>query len=316
MSRTCSHISDNVIGEVDDDEQIELYQPTMRELSAPNFQNIPWCINEGPDMQKIEIKTAVVHHLPKFSGQQGKSATRHLQDFHGICQTLRPYKATAENFKFKAFHFSLTDMARSWFLSLPSCSIRTWDQMQRQFLAKYYLAAKVGQVLRQGHNESMYDYLENFNALEQSCCNLELPEKLVIEYMLDGLRPLDRMLLDASAGGTIMNLSPAGVRNLIAEVAENARFREEASSHEEFSRTRSVAKGETSSNQMTEEIKQMREMVQKLMMNQMVQVKPCEFCGATNHKTDACHTLQEDTQVDVNVLGEFQNYNNHAPHQQ
>ncbi|CAM8934741.1 unnamed protein product [Rhodiola kirilowii] len=175
----------------------------MKELSAPNFQNIPWCINDGPDMQEIEIKTAVVHYLPKFLGRQGESATRHLQDFHRICQILRPYGATVENFKLKAFHFSLTGMARSWFLSLPSGSIRTWDRMQKKFLAKYYPATKVMQVhrqlqdLRRGHNESMYDYLEKFNALEQSCCKLGLPEKLVIEYLLDGLRPLDRMLLDA-----------------------------------------------------------------------------------------------------------------------
>ncbi|CAM8986756.1 unnamed protein product [Rhodiola kirilowii] len=99
----------------------------MKELSAPNFQNIHWCVNEEPDMQEIEIKTAVVHYLPKFLDRQGESAIRHLQDFHGIYQTLRPYGATMENFKLKAFHFSLTDMARSWFQSLPSCSIRTWD---------------------------------------------------------------------------------------------------------------------------------------------------------------------------------------------
>ncbi|CAM8886620.1 unnamed protein product [Rhodiola kirilowii] len=163
----------------------------MRALSAPNFQNIPMCINEGPDMQEIEIKTAVVHYLPKLSGRQGESATRHLQDFHGICQTLRPYGATVENCKLKSFHFSLTDMARSWFLSLPSGSIRTWDQMQKKFLDKYYPAAKARQVcrqlqdMRQGPNESMYDYLEKFNALEQSCYNLGVPQKLIIE-MLDG----------------------------------------------------------------------------------------------------------------------------------
>ncbi|CAM8937395.1 unnamed protein product [Rhodiola kirilowii] len=95
------------------------YEPTMRDLSAPNFQNIPWCIHEGPDMQEIV-------------------------SFHGICQTLRPYEATVENFKLKAFHFSLTDAAHAWFLSLPSGSIRTWDQMQKKFLDKYYPTAKAG----------------------------------------------------------------------------------------------------------------------------------------------------------------------------
>ncbi|CAM8960344.1 unnamed protein product [Rhodiola kirilowii] len=50
-------------------------------------------------------------------------------------------------------------------------------------------------------------------------------------------------------------------------------------------------------------------------MRQPVQVKPCEFCGAINHKTDAYPTLQEETQVDVNAVGEFQSYNNRAPQQ-
>ncbi|CAM8882334.1 unnamed protein product [Rhodiola kirilowii] len=97
----------------------------MKELSAPNFQNQPWCIDEGPKLAEIEIKSAVVHHLPKFSGRQGESATKHLQSFHGICQTLRPYGVSVEDFKLKAFHFSLTDAANAWFLSLPPGSIRT-----------------------------------------------------------------------------------------------------------------------------------------------------------------------------------------------
>ncbi|CAM8944728.1 unnamed protein product [Rhodiola kirilowii] len=52
------------------------------------------------------------------------------------------------------------------------------------------------QDIKQGPNESMFDYLEKFNRLEQSCCNLGLPEKLIIEYLIDGLTPLDKKLLD------------------------------------------------------------------------------------------------------------------------
>ncbi|CAM8887334.1 unnamed protein product [Rhodiola kirilowii] len=107
----------------------------MKELCAPNFQNKPWCIDEGPELAEIEIETAVVHYLPKFSGRQEESATKHLQTLHGICQTLQPYRVSVENLKLKAFHFSLTDAAHTWFLSLPPCSIRTWDQMQKKFLA-------------------------------------------------------------------------------------------------------------------------------------------------------------------------------------
>ncbi|CAM8940490.1 unnamed protein product [Rhodiola kirilowii] len=202
----------------------------MGELSAPNFRNQPWCIYEGPELEEIAINSAFIHNLPKFSGCQGESATAHLQRLHGICHNLKPYGVELEDFKLKAFYFFLIDAANDLFLSLPSGSIQTWDQMQRKFLNKYYPAGRAMQVrrqlqdLRQGPNETMYEYVEKFNTLEQSCCNLKLPEKLIVEYMLNGLRKLDRKLLDASAGGTLMRLTPAGVRRKIVEVAENARF--------------------------------------------------------------------------------------------
>ncbi|CAM8957012.1 unnamed protein product [Rhodiola kirilowii] len=149
--------------------------------------------------------------------------------------------------------------------------------------------------IMQGPHESMYDYVEKFNAQEQRCCNLGLLEKLIIEYLLDGLRPLYMMLVDASARGTIMKLSPARVRNLIAEVAENARFREEAGRQNEL---------------------KLKEMVKMLVSHQVAQVRACEICSATDHKTDLCPSLQEEEHGDVNVVGIYQNCNNHPQQRQ
>ncbi|CAM8957003.1 unnamed protein product [Rhodiola kirilowii] len=67
-------------------------EPTMRELSAPDFRNQPWCIYEGPELENIAINTSVVHNLPKFSGTHGESAITHLQRLHGICQNLKPMR--------------------------------------------------------------------------------------------------------------------------------------------------------------------------------------------------------------------------------
>ncbi|CAM9000903.1 unnamed protein product [Rhodiola kirilowii] len=186
--------------------------------------------------------------------------------------------------------------------------------MQKKFLDKYYPAGRAMQVrrqlqdLRQGPNETMYEYVEKFNALEQSCCNLGLPEKLIVEYMLNGLRKLDRKLLDNSARGTLMRLTPAGVRKKIVEVAENARFQDESNNKEEFSRTRNVSQVEPPSGTMAEEIKQLKEMMQQVIRRQPVQAKPCEFCGALDHKTDGCSTLVEDDQGEVNAVGDYQSY--------
>ena len=167
-------------------------EPTLKEMSMPVIRNQPWCIDQNPEEDNFEVKTAVVHHLPKFGGLPGEVASRHLQEFNGICQTLRPHNAPEERFKLKVFPLSLTDLAKSWFLSLPSGSIRSWEQMQRKFLDKYYPPAKAAQLrrelqtIRQGPNEAIYEYLERFNALEQSCSHLGLSEKQLVEHLLDG----------------------------------------------------------------------------------------------------------------------------------
>ncbi|CAM8913897.1 unnamed protein product [Rhodiola kirilowii] len=149
-------------------------EPTLGELSAPDFRVQPWCIYEGPELENIVINTSVAHNLPKFSGTRGESAMTHLHRLHGICQNLKPNGVNVDDFKLKAFYFSLIDAANDWFLSLPSGSIRTWVQMQRKFLDKYCPATKTMQVrrqlqdIRQEPNETMYDYLEKFNRLERS----------------------------------------------------------------------------------------------------------------------------------------------------
>ncbi|CAM8965669.1 unnamed protein product [Rhodiola kirilowii] len=261
---------------------------------------------------------SVVHNLPKFSGTNGESAMTHLQRLHGICQNLKPNGVNLDDFKLKAFYFSLIDSANNWFLSLPSGSIRTWVQMQRKFMEKYYPATRAMQVrrqlqdIRQGPNETMYDYLEKFNHLERSCCTLGLPEKLIIEYLIDGLTELDKKLLDASAGGSMMKLSLSGVRELIADVAENARFGEETTHQDKFFRTKNVAQAETSVNSMPEEMRQMKEMMMQFLRKQTVQVRPCEFCGSIDHETNACPTVLVEDPVEINALGGYQGYNNNS----
>ncbi|CAM8889495.1 unnamed protein product [Rhodiola kirilowii] len=167
------------------------------------------------------------------------------------------------------------------------------------------------QELKQGPNENMYEYIEKFNTLEKSCCNLELPEKLVVEYLLDGLRRLDRKLLEASAGGNLMNLTPARVGQKIQEVAESERFQDETTKEDEYARTRIMSKTEPAYSAMAAEIKELKDMMQHVIRRQPVQTKPCGFCAATDHRTDECPTLVEDDQAEVNAVGDYQGYGNH-----
>ncbi|CAM8987450.1 unnamed protein product [Rhodiola kirilowii] len=288
----------------------------MGELSVPSFRDQSWTIYEGPDMAAITVSTAVIHNLPKFSGSKGESAQSHLTRFHGICLNVRPHGVEVDDFKLKAFYFSLQEAATDWFLALPSGSVHTWEQMQKHFINKYYPAGRAAQVrrqlqeLKQGPHETMYEYVEKFLALEKSCCNLELPEKLVVEYMLDGLRKMDRKLLEASAGGQLMNMTPARVKQKIISVAEGERFQDETMKEDEYARTKNVSTVEPSISAVFAELKEMRELMKHVVRRTPVQAKPCEFCTSTEHKTDKCPTLQTDVQADVNAVGNYQSYGN------
>ncbi|CAM8913915.1 unnamed protein product [Rhodiola kirilowii] len=44
-------------------------------------------------------------------------------------------------------------------------------------------------------------------------------------------------------------------------------------------------------------------MMQHVIRRQPVQVKPCGFCAATDHKTDECLTIVEDDQAEINAVG-------------
>ncbi|CAM8908401.1 unnamed protein product [Rhodiola kirilowii] len=61
---------------------------------------------------------------------------------------------------------------------------------------------------------------------------------------------------------------------------------------------------------MPEEMKQMKEMMVQILRMQPVQVKPCEFCSSTDHKTDACPTLIVEEPAEVNAVVGYQGYNN------
>ncbi|CAM8968648.1 unnamed protein product [Rhodiola kirilowii] len=108
----------------------------------------------------------------------------------------------------------------------------------------------------------------------------------------------------------MMNLSLSGIRDLITNVAKNTRFREETTQQEEFCRIKNVAKAEASMSSMPEEMKQLKKMMIQILRRQPVPVKPCEFCGSTDHKTDACPTLIEEESAEVNAVAGYQGYNN------
>ncbi|CAM8994124.1 unnamed protein product [Rhodiola kirilowii] len=205
----------------------------MRGVCAPFIDEEPWCIRLDEDADDIEIKSGVIHHLPKFGGMPDENPLRHLKEFHGICMSMKAASVPENIFKLKTFPFSLESQAKSWLMSLPAGSITSWDQLQRKFMDKYYSHSKAAQtrkelsMLRQGRAETLFDYLERFRHLEESCPNHGIPQRMLLEYFMDGMVLMERRMLDASAQGSILDMYPEEIWELIEKVAESTRYLEE-----------------------------------------------------------------------------------------
>ncbi|RDY05423.1 hypothetical protein CR513_10750, partial [Mucuna pruriens] len=72
--------------------QMENNDRTLKELATPDVVYQPWCI-QYPQLepaQTYELKSGLIHLLPKFHGLAGEDPYKHLKEFHVVCSTMRP----------------------------------------------------------------------------------------------------------------------------------------------------------------------------------------------------------------------------------
>ncbi|CAM8882699.1 unnamed protein product [Rhodiola kirilowii] len=260
----------------------------MRVVCAPYIDEAPCCIRLDEDAEDIEIKSGVIHHLPKFGGMPDENPLRHLKEFHGVCMSMKTASVPENIFKLKTFPFSLESQAKSWLMSLPSGSITSWDQMQRKFMDKYYSHSKAAQtrkelsMLRQGRAETLFDYLARFKLLEESCPNHGIPQRMLLEYFMDGMVLMERRMLDASAQGSILDMYPEEIWELIENVAESTRYLEETH------RTAPVANVNVHS-----ELQELKNMVAQMMTQRPQSNQQVEY--KVNKST--CNSMNNDNAV-------------------
>ncbi|KAM1829946.1 hypothetical protein ACFX14_022701 [Malus domestica] len=100
--------------------------------------------------------------------------------------------------------------------------------MKRAFLEKFFPTSRVILLrkrisgIQQNPGESFPSYYERFKSLVASCPQHQMKEELLIQYFYEGLLPMERQMLDASAGGALVDKTPGAAKVLIANRAHNA----------------------------------------------------------------------------------------------
>ncbi|CAN6566299.1 unnamed protein product [Malus baccata var. baccata] len=206
---------------------------TLKELSASGLDNVaPLCIQYPTAAQgktdEFELKSSLLHHIPKYHGLSMKDPNKHLKEFEVVCSSMTPVNVDGCILKMKAFPFSLMDKAKDWLYELAPGTVTSWESMKRAYLEKFFPTSRIILLrkkisgIQQEEGESFPTYYERFKSLVASCPQHQMKEELLLQYFYEGLLPLERQMLDASAGGALVDKTPMAAKVLIANRALNA----------------------------------------------------------------------------------------------
>ncbi|CAN6445603.1 unnamed protein product [Victoria cruziana] len=181
----------------------------------------------GPN--QYEIKAATINMLPSFHGLANEDPYRHLDLFLDVCATVKITHVEDGALRLRLFPFSLRDRARDWLKSLPpAVSIETWEDLQREFLKKYFPIGKNNHYRRAIslftaiEGESFYQAWERMKDLLRKYPHHQIPKWQVLQGFYDGLTEPHRQVIDSSCGGSLMLKSEDEAWLLYDTLAENS----------------------------------------------------------------------------------------------
>jgi hypothetical protein len=222
----------------------------------------------------------------------------------------------------------LIGKAKDWYLDQPPAVMTNWNTLEEKFLERFFphhkfMEAKTSiAVFSQGSNETLCEAWERYKSMLRKCPNHGFDELTQIHIFRNGLLQQSKLLLDATASGSLLSLSAADATTIIEKMALSDH-------HGEYNRNLSqrkpgvielgtsdamLAQNKFLTNTVEELSKQMSKLISlQEGSGKTKQVASCELCTG-NHPTGHCPPVTEE----VNYMGNQQRqppYQNNAGYQ-
>ena len=287
--------------DLEEEQDMAVDNRSIKELSASELDNaVPLCIQyPGAAAGKtdvFELKSSLLHHIPRYHGLSMEDPNKHLKEFEVVCSSMTPINVDGNILKMKAFPFSLMDKAKDWLYELAPGTVTSWESMKKAFLEKFFPTSRIIVLrkkisgIQQGPGESFPVYYERFKTLVASCPQHQMKEELLIQYFYEGLLPLERQMLDASAGGALVDKTPVAAKILIANRALNAQQYEGVGGrdHAQPSQVNEVS----AISELQSQMANLSTLISQVVEGPKVQsAATCSVCSMHGHHTDQCPQL-------------------------
>ncbi|KAJ9544667.1 hypothetical protein OSB04_024374 [Centaurea solstitialis] len=202
---------------------------TLKDFTEPTYGSTSSITRPdiGPSSFKLKTNLAQFVQQDQFSGSLSENPNDHLDSFLEKCDMIKIPNVSDDAIRLRLFGFSLRDKAKEWLKSHSPNTFTTWDELSRAFLIHFFPPAKTTKLrsdittFTQGETESLYEAWERYKDLQRNCPHHGVPEWLLIQTFCNGLKQDVRISIDAAAGGSIVNKTPAAAKALIEDMASN-----------------------------------------------------------------------------------------------
>ena len=182
-------------------------QPTpppkqLKEYFTPATYDSPTRTRMPTVTVPFEIKHSLIQMLPSFYRLEYENPFKHVDAFLEICSTVVLNNISNNALHLHLFSLSLKDKAKGWLDT--KTNITTWDQLQKEFLKKFFFIGKLTALRRaittfsHNKNEQLHESWERFQELLRSCPHHEVPMWQLVQSFYFGLDEHNRQMVDAS----------------------------------------------------------------------------------------------------------------------
>ncbi|RVW22911.1 hypothetical protein CK203_107861 [Vitis vinifera] len=161
-----------------------------------------------------------------------------IKEFEDVCNTFQEEGTTIKLMRLKLFPFTLKDKAKIWLNSLRPRSIRTWTELQADFLKKFFPTHRTNGLKRQisnfsaRENEKFYECWERYMETINACPHHSFDTWLLVSYFYDGMSSSMKQILETMCGGDFMRKNPEEAMDFLSYVSEVSRGWDEPNNRE------------------------------------------------------------------------------------
>ena len=159
------------------------------------------------------VMSQMLQTMGQFNGLPLVDSYLHLKLFLKVSDAFKIVGVSQDVLRLILFPYSLRDWARACLNYLPLESITKWNDLADKFLMKCFPSTKNVKLrneityFHQLEDESLYNACEIFKELLRRCLHHGIPCYMQMKTFYNGLNPSTKLMVDASANGSLLSKS-------------------------------------------------------------------------------------------------------------